>query len=102
MAIQARMGPFLFQLLAVALICPGKEAQISLETVAQRYGQSLNRIFEYQAKVSDLHPALASVYPVAIVEYGQFYIFDPDPASQSFRPVNAFPDTMKIPEFIGI
>jgi hypothetical protein len=100
MANLARMGFLIFQLLAVALICPGQEAQTTLDTVAQHYGQSLNKIFEYQAQVADLHPALASVYPVAIVENGQIFVFEPDLANQSFRPVNAFPDTMKIP--VGI
>ena len=100
MASPARMGFLIFQLLAVAIICAGQEAQTSLETVARRYGQSLNKIFEYQAKVADLHPALASVYPVAIVENGQISVFDPDPDSQGFQPVNAFPDTMNIP--VGI
>jgi hypothetical protein len=100
MANLARMGFLIFQLLAVALSCPGQEAQATLDTVAQHYGQSLNKIFEYQAKVADLHPALTSVYPVAIVENGQIFVFEPDLANQSFRPVNAFPDTMKIP--VGI
>jgi hypothetical protein len=100
MAITARMGFLLFQLLAVAMICAGQEAPTSLETVAQRYGQSLNEIFEYQAKVADLHPALALVCPVAIVESGQIFVFEPDPDSQSFRPVNAFPDSVKMP--VGI
>jgi hypothetical protein len=100
MANLTRKGFLLFQLMTVAMICSGQEAQTTLETVAQRYGQSLNEIFEYQAKVADLSPAFASVYPVAIVENGQIFVFEPNPANQSFGPVNAFPDTMKIP--VGI
>ncbi len=100
MANLARMGFLIFELLAIALVCPGQEARTTLETVAQRYSISLNKIFEYQAKVADLHPALASVFPVAIAESRQIFVFEPNPANHSFRPVNAFPDSMKMP--VGI
>ena len=86
----------LFLLLALAGTCAAQEAQPSLESVARHYGEALNRIFEYQAQVADLHPALKSVYPVAIVESGQFFIFEPDPAARVYRPVNAFPDTFNV------
>jgi len=90
----------LFLLLAAAGAWAAQEARPSLESMAKRYGDSLNKIFEYQAKVSDLHPALGSVYPVVLVEAGQFFIFEPDPAAKAYRPVNAFPDTFNIPRGI--
>jgi hypothetical protein len=89
-----------FFLLALAGICAAQEAPPSLESMARRFGDSLNRIFEYQAKVADLHPALKSVYPVAIVESGQFYIFEPDPTARVYRPVKDFPDTFNMPKGI--
>jgi hypothetical protein len=90
----------LIVLLALAGLCAAQEAQPTLESIARRYGDSLNKIFEYQAKVADLHPALKSVYPVAIVESGQFFIFEPDSAARVYRPVNAFPDTFNMPKGI--
>jgi hypothetical protein len=65
--------------------------------VAKRYIPALNKILEYQAKVADLHVALISPYPLAIVESGQIVIFEPDPASKTYRPVKAVPDTFNIP-----
>jgi hypothetical protein len=85
-----------FVLLALVGFCAAQEAQPSLESMARHYGDSLKKIFEYQAKVADLHPALKSVYPVAIVESGEFFIFEPDPAAQVYRPVKSFPDTFNV------
>jgi hypothetical protein len=68
--------------------------------IAQRYVPALNKILDYQAKVADLHVALVAPYPVAIVEGGQIVIFEPDPASRTYRPVKAVPDTFNLPKGI--
>lgn len=67
---------------------------------AKRFIPALNKILDTQAKVADLHVALMAPYPVAIVEGGQVLIFVPDPASRTFAPVKAVPDSMNLPKGI--
>jgi len=92
-----KLSAFFF-LLALAGSGVAQDAAPSLESVAQKYRVSLNKIFEYQAKVADLHPALKSVHPVAIVESGRFFVFEPDPAAGIYRPAADFADTFNVPK----
>ena len=43
-----------------------------------KYNSSLERILKIQKEINSIHPALAKVYPVAIVNNGDYCIFDID------------------------
>jgi hypothetical protein len=64
---------------------------------ATRYQTQLAMIATFQKKVADLHPALASLYPVALVENGQFYVFEPDASNKSWRLAAQGPDKYNVP-----
>jgi hypothetical protein len=70
------------------------------DAVAEKYSTSLKKIFDLEAQFAPLHPVLAKVYPVAIVENKTFYIFDPVPAEREYRLAQASPDTFSMP--VGI
>ncbi|MBN2206737.1 MAG: alpha/beta hydrolase [Candidatus Aminicenantes bacterium] len=61
------------------------------------YKPALVKIFELQTRLKPLHPALAKVYPVAVVENGLFHVFEPDPAQRTYRLALTAPDTMSVP-----
>ncbi len=75
----------------------GQPAQSAME---KKYGELLQSVFPFQAKIAKIHPALKKVYPVAIVEDKTFYIFEPVPAKKTYRLVLAAPDTFNIPKGI--
>jgi hypothetical protein len=76
------------------------QAREAKDPVAEKYSAQLNKIFALQARFAPLNPALAEVYPVAIVENKMFYVFEPDPAEKAYRLVRTEPDTMNVP--VGI
>ncbi len=45
--------------------------------IVEKYLPKLDRIFELHGMTKQIHPALENVYPVAIAEEGQFFIFEP-------------------------
>ncbi len=51
---------------------------IEADSVARKYHESLQKIFEMRDTIKDAHPFLAELYPVAIVENNRFYVFDLD------------------------
>ncbi|MGD9899321.1 MAG: hypothetical protein AB7T22_09365 [Calditrichaceae bacterium] len=53
-------------------------SEINSDSVSQKYHTGLQKIFETRDKIKDLHPFLADLYPVAIVENNRFYVFDLD------------------------
>ncbi len=60
------------------LFCIGIAAQNATNNlVVEKYLPGLNRIFKLHEIVKEMHPALENVYPVAVAEEGQFYIFEP-------------------------
>ncbi len=60
------------------LFCLGIAAQNATNNfVIEKYLPGLNRIFKLHEIVKEIHPTLEHVYPVAIAEEGQFYIFEP-------------------------
>jgi hypothetical protein len=87
-------------LLVAALAAAGTGqagAQDVKNTVAEKYAAPLRKIFDYQALFAPLDPALAHVYPVAIVENKTFYVFDPVPGQKVYRLALTAPDTFNIP-----
>lgn len=58
----------------------------------------LQKIFAVQSKIADIHPLLERVFPVALVEDGQFLIFDVDPSGERFAFIKQVATPMPIPQ----
>ncbi len=67
-------------------------------SVQRKYATQLQKIFEIQAQIETVHPLLAHVFPIAIVENGQFLIFDVDPSGKHYTFVKQAPTPMPIPQ----
>lgn len=67
------------------------------DQVLDAYKPALVKLFDFQARLAPLHPALAKAYPMAIVENGLFHVFEPDAAERAYRLVLAAPETMGVP-----
>lgn len=52
--------------------------------MVEKYGESLQKIFEIQKKIERIHPFLKKLYPVAIVKEDIFYVFDLDPSGKRY------------------
>jgi len=61
-------------------------------------GDSLQKLFEIQSLIGDIHPFLNRTFPVAIVEGGQFLIFDTDSSGTRYIFVKQAPTPMPIPQ----
>jgi len=72
-------------------------AQDAKDAAAQKYAAPLKKIFEYQAMFAPIDPALAQIYPVAVVENKTFYVFEPVPAEKAYRLALTAPDTFNVP-----
>ena len=59
--------------------------------VAIKYGERLQNIFSFQAKIESIHPIFKKVYPLAIVEDKTFYVFEPVPEEKAYRLCFHFP-----------
>lgn len=70
----------------VAWICVFLSAQEppAAGVAVQRHQAELAEVLAYRGKVADLHPAFAKTYPVALVEDGQWYVFEPDVAGKNW------------------
>ena len=86
--------------LAIAGVDVSAQTPEAKDPVAEKYATPLQKIFDFRAKFAPLHPALAKVYPVALVENKTFYIFEPVPTEKAYRLVKIAPDQMNIP--VGI
>ena len=64
---------------------------------AAKYAAPLKKIFDYQTMFAPLDPALAEVYPVAIVENKTFYVFEPVPGEKAYRLAASAPDAYGVP-----
>ncbi len=53
---------------------------------------------DVQDRVRDFHPLLGGRHPVAVVEDGQFFVFDADPATGKYRFVKKAPVESRMPE----
>lgn len=49
-----------------------------------KYADQLQKVFTVQKEIQDLHPFLEKVFPIAIVEDGKFFIYEPDPAGNQY------------------
>lgn len=69
------------------------------KSTVEKYLPGLNRIFKLHGIIKEIHPALEHVYPVAIAEEGQFYIFEPA-ANNTYRFVKQTAITLPVPKGI--
>ncbi len=70
----------------------------SLEEVQLKYNRSLQKIFEVQDKIKDIHPFLGKVFPIAIAEIDQFFVFDTDSSGRRYVFVKKAPTPMPVPK----
>ncbi len=70
---------------------------ITLESVAQKYHTSLQRVFDVTERACDVHPLLAQPCPIALVEEDTFFIFDVSSPQGPYRPVKQTPMPVPVP-----
>jgi len=58
----------------------------------------LQKIFEIQRQIQDIHPFLEKVYPIAIVDEDHFLIYDRDGAADRYHYIREAPTPMPIPQ----
>lgn len=66
--------------------------------VQRKYTSHLQKVFEIQAQIETVHPLLAHVFPIAIVENDQFLIFDVGPSGKRYTFTKQAPTPMPIPQ----
>jgi hypothetical protein len=76
----------------------GQEEEQTL--MVEKYIQSLQKIFDLQKKIEDIHPFLKKLYPVAIVEGDLFYVFDLDPSKKRYVLAKLAKPAMIVPDGI--
>ncbi|MEW6455573.1 MAG: beta-propeller fold lactonase family protein [Acidobacteriota bacterium] len=64
--------------------------------VQLKYHDSLQKIFEIQNKIRDIHPFLEKTFPIAIVEGSYFFIFDADSSKKRYIFIKKAPTPMPI------
>ena len=69
-----------------------------LEEVQLKYDSDLQKIFEVQNKIKDIHPFLEKVFPIAIVENNHFFVFDVDSSGRKYIFVKKAPTPMPVPK----
>ena len=74
-------------LLMVAVLVPGQTEE--QDAVAKKYDAALQKIITLQKKIQDIHPFLKKLYPVAVFEGDDFYIYDIDPKTKRYVFVKA-------------
>lgn len=85
-------------LVLLANISIGQEEQDA--ATIEKYGQSLQKIFEVQKSIEKVHPFLKKLYPVAIAEDDTFYVFDLNPKKTRYEFVKQAQPAMIVPKGI--
>jgi hypothetical protein len=70
------------------------------ENIKTKYNQSLQRVFQIQEQVQDIHPLLERVFPIAILEDNHFYLFDVDPSERKYVFIKDAPAKIEFPSGI--
>jgi len=68
------------------------------EEVQLKYNSDLQKIFEVQDKIKDIHPFLGKAFPIAIAENDQFFVFDTDSSGRGYVFVKKAPTPMPVPK----
>lgn len=71
---------------------------LTSEEAMLKYESGLQKIFEIQSKIEDIHPFLKKTFPVAIVEDNCFFVFDTDSSKKKYVLVKEAPTKMPIPK----
>ncbi|MEE4177800.1 MAG: hypothetical protein V2I46_09840 [Bacteroides sp.] len=71
---------------------------ITPEAMARHYKEPLVRVFEYRDLLKGVHPFVSNLYPIAVAQDGQFYVFDLDSTRTQYRLVTHAPTNMPVPE----
>lgn len=66
--------------------------------MSSKYDKQLQVIPEIQGRIADIHPFLAQVFPVAVAEDDQFFVFDIVPPENHFTLVAQAPIPMPVPQ----
>lgn len=93
-----KMMAALFALLMVITSISGQMTE--QDEIAEKYGQSLQKIITLQKKIKSLHPFLQKLYPVAVVEGDDFLTYDFDPKTKRYVFIKAAQPAMIVPEGI--
>lgn len=67
-------------------------------TLPPNYEPKLQGIFDLRTRIGTVHPFLQHLFPVDIVEHGQYQVYDLDPAQQRYQFVKAIPVDGPLPE----
>lgn len=68
----------------------------TLDEMTARTAAPLQRVFEIQHQIQDVHPFLDTLYPIAIVEEGSFFIFELGP--EGYALTASAPTPMPVPQ----
>jgi len=68
------------------------------EEMQLKYDSGLQKIFEVQDKIKDIHPFLEKVFPIAIVKDNHFFVFDTDSSGNRYIFVKEAPTPMPVPK----
>jgi len=66
--------------------------------LTQKYTANLQQLFELKEKISQVHPILHKLYPVAVVEDSRFYIFDLSEEGDSYEFIKDAASDMPVPQ----
>jgi hypothetical protein len=88
----------IFLLLFLAAAGPLRPDAPADDPIVAAVDSSLPGVLEVQDRVRDIHPFLGSRPPIAVVEDGQFYVFDADSAAGAYRFVKKAPVEFRMPE----
>lgn len=69
----------------------------SQEANAPDLTAALDRVVAIQQQVKDIHPAFTSLYPVAVVRGGVFYVYEPEPGARHYKLAVTAPDKFNVP-----
>ncbi len=58
---------------------------------------ALDRLFEIQKQVKDIHPAFHRVYPIAVVSDNLFHVYEADPQNRHYKLAATAPDKFNVP-----
>ena len=70
----------------------------SSKTMSADHLNQLQKIFELQANIQDIHPFLEKLFPIVVAEDGQFLIYDAEPHLRRYALVQKTATPMPIPQ----
>ncbi|MBN2090800.1 hypothetical protein JW964_14400 [candidate division KSB1 bacterium] len=88
---------FVFILIFTGYIPGIHSQQTSFEA---NFNTEFQKLTEFHTQIKQLHPILAHLYPVVIVEKQHFYVFDFDSLKQKYQFIKKVPTTFPLPEKI--